>query len=130
MESGYLVEMSFGDHPRRPKGTPKTGGRVKGTRNKRTVALQMQLIAAGTSDQETPPFKFLSDVMNDEGNELSVRVDAAKALMPYTNFRKGLVDTAGRDVPLTVQILRFSDPEPSGRSGKLEPVTIEHNSNS
>jgi hypothetical protein len=38
--------------------------------------------ASEPSDQETPPFKFLSDVMNDEGNELSVRVDAAKALMP------------------------------------------------
>jgi hypothetical protein len=44
-------------------------------------------------------------------------------------FRKGLVDTTGRDVPLTVQILRFSDFEPLGRSGKPEPVTIEHNSN-
>jgi hypothetical protein len=90
----------------------------------------MAFMAAGASDQETPPFKFLSAVMNDEGNELSVRVDAAKALMPYTNFRKGLVDTAGRDVPLTVQILRFSDLEPLGRSDKPEPVTIEHNSNS
>jgi hypothetical protein len=64
--------------------------------------------------------------MNNESNELSVRVDAAKALLPYTNFRKGLVDTTGRDVPLTVQILRFSDLEPLG---KIEPVTIEHNSN-
>jgi hypothetical protein len=89
----------------------------------------MELVAAGASDQATPPFKFLSDVMNNEGNELSVRVDAAKALLPYTNFRKGLVDTTGRDVPLTVQILRFSDFEPLGRSGKPEPVTIEHNSN-
>ena len=120
--------MAFGPHPRRPKGTPKTGGRVKGTVNKKTLARRMAFTVAGAFDQATPPFKFLSDVMNDEGNELSVRVDAAKALMPYTNFRKGLVDTAGRDVPITVQILRFSDLDPSGRSGKLDPVVIEHNS--
>ena len=61
--------------------------------------------------------------MNNEGNELSVRVDAAKALMPYTNFRKGAVDQAGNNVPITVQILKFSDIEPLG---KPEPVTIEH----
>jgi hypothetical protein len=76
----------------------------------------------------TPPFEFLSAVMRNEGNELSVRVDAAKALLPYTNFRKGLVDTTGRDVPLTVQILRFSDLEPLDRSDKPAPVMIEHSS--
>jgi hypothetical protein len=40
-----------------------------------------------------------------------------------------MVDQAGHDVPLTVQILRFSDFEPLGGSDKPEPVTIEHNSN-
>jgi hypothetical protein len=126
IKSGYLVEMGF-DHPRRPKGTPKTGGRRKGTVNKRTLALRAELVAAGASpDQETPPFKFLSDVMNNEGNELSVRVDAARALIPYTNFRKGMVDQAGRDQPITVQVIRFGD-----MTSKPEPVTtIEHDSNS
>jgi hypothetical protein len=64
--------------------------------------------------------------MTNENNGLPVRIDAAKALLPYTNFRKGLIDTSGRDVPLTVQVLRFSDLEPLGRPGKIEPVTIEH----
>jgi hypothetical protein len=108
----------------------RRGGRPKGGLNKRTIALRAGLEAAGApTDQATPPFQFLSDVMNNEGNELSVRVDAAKALMPYTNFRKGMVDQAGHDVPLTVQILRFSDLEPLGRSDKPEPVVIEHDSN-
>ena len=53
--------------------------------------------------------------MNDEGNELSIRADAAKALLPYTNFRKGLVDTSGRDIPVMVQVVRFSD------GAQLEP---------
>jgi hypothetical protein len=121
---------SSADHPRRPKGLPKTGGRKRGVQNKRTLGLRMGLVAAGAPPElMTPPFEFLSAVMRNEGNELSVRIDAAKALLPYTNFRKGLVDTSGRDVPLTVQVLRFSDLEPLGRPGKPEPVTIEHNSN-
>jgi hypothetical protein len=50
--------------------------------------------------------------------------DASKALLPYTNFRKGIVDTTGRDVPLTVQVIRFGD-----MTSKPEPVMIEHDSN-
>jgi hypothetical protein len=107
----------------------RRGGRKRGTPNKRTVALRAGLVAAGAApDLATPPFKFLSDVMANENNELPVRIDAAKALLPYTNFRKGLVDTSGHDLPVTVQILRFADAagelEPLGRSGKSE--LIEH----
>jgi hypothetical protein len=72
------------------------------------------------------PLEFLINVMEDQSLPLATRVDAAKAAAPYVHFRKGLIDTNGRDVPLTVQILRFSDLEPLGRSGKLEPLTIEH----
>jgi hypothetical protein len=75
------------------------------------------------------PLEFLLNVMEDESHPIATRVDAAKAAAPYVHFRKGLIDTAGRDVPLTVQVLRFSDLEPLGRPGKIEPVTIEHDSN-
>ena len=78
--------------------------------NKRTLGLRAGLVAAGAPPElMTPPFEFLSAVMSNEGNELSVRIDAAKALLPYTNFRKGLVDTSGRDIPLVVQIVQFAD---------------------
>ena len=90
----------------------RLGGRQKGSLNKKTLALRAELIAAGASDLATPPVRFLSAVMTNEANELPVRVDAAKALLPYTNFRKGLVDTSGRDIPITIQIVRFSDGEP------------------
>jgi hypothetical protein len=77
------------------------------------------------------PLDFLLDVMVDEGQPMATRVDAAKAAAPYVHFRKGLVDTSGRDIPLTVQIIRFSDivdePETLARPAKPEPVTIEHN---
>jgi hypothetical protein len=76
------------------------------------------------------PLDFLLDVMADESQTMATRVDAAKAAAPYVHFRKGLVDTSGRDVPLTVQILRFSDVasdlEALDQSAKPEPVTIEH----
>jgi hypothetical protein len=128
--------MSFVDHPRRPKGTPKTGGRQKGMPNKRTLALRMGLIAAGAPpDLATPPeeavkpprqqpLEFLLNVMEDESHPIATRVDAAKAAAPYVHFRKGLIDTNGRDVPLTVQVIRFGD-----MTSKPEPVMIEHDSN-
>src|SRR5262250_115867 len=127
---------SVADHPRRPKGLSKTGGRQKGTPNKRTLGLRMGLAAAGAPLElaEKPPrqlpLDFLLEVMGDESQSIATRLDAAKAAAPYVHFRKGLVDTSGRDVPITVQILRFSDVatdlEAPDRSGKPEPVTIEH----
>jgi hypothetical protein len=91
----------------------------------------MGLAAADApSELATPPFKFLLAVLNNEGNELPVRIDAAKALLPYTNFRKGLVDTSGRDVPVTVTIVKFNDIadeyEMRDRLVEPAPVTIEH----
>lgn len=75
------------------------------------------------------PLDFLLEVMGDKGQPIAIRVDAAKAAAPYVHFRKGLVDTSGRDVPLTVNIIRFSDvanePETLARP-EPEPMTIEH----
>jgi hypothetical protein len=77
------------------------------------------------------PLDFLLDVMADESQPMATRVEAAKAAAPYVHFRKGLVDTSGRDVPLTVNIIRFSDiadePETLARPAKTATVTIEHN---
>jgi hypothetical protein len=76
------------------------------------------------------PLDFLLDVMADESQPIATRVDAAKAAAPYVHFRKGLVDTTGRDVPITVQVLRFSDVaselKPPDRTATPEQVTIEH----
>src|SRR5215472_10077595 len=131
---------SSAEHPRRPKGTPKTGGRQKGTPNKRTLGLRMGLVAAGAPLElaEKPlrqqPLDFLLDVMADESQPITTRVDAAKAAAPFVHFRKGLVDTSGRDVPITVQVVRFSDVagelETRDRLTEPEPVTIEHDPSS
>jgi len=121
------------------KGSPpgvRLGGRQKGTPNKRTLALRLGVVDAGAplaladKPPRQLPLDFLLDVMADESHPLATRVDAAKAAAPYIHFRKGLVDTSGRDVPLTVQIIRFTDladePEALDRPAKPEPVTIEH----
>jgi hypothetical protein len=117
-------------------GAPKTGGRQKGTLNKRTLALRIGVVDAGASPELTEkpprqlPLDFLLDVMADESQPMATRVDAAKAAAPYVHFRKGLVDTSGRDVPLTVNIIRFSDivdePETLARPARPAPVTIEN----
>ena len=76
------------------------------------------------------PLDFLLGVMADESQPIATRVDAAKAAATYMHFRKGLVDTSGRDVPLTVNIIRFSEMEAPDRSAEPQPVTIEHDPSS
>jgi hypothetical protein len=127
---------SAADHPRRPKGLPKTGGRQRGTPNRRTLGLRIGLVAAGAPlelAEKTPrqlPLDFLLEVMADENQPIATRVDAAKAAAPYVHFRKGLVDTTGRDVPLTVQVIRFTEMagklEAPDREADPKPLTIEH----
>jgi hypothetical protein len=92
----------------------------------------MGLVSAGAPSElaDKPlrqlPLDFLLEVMTNESHPIATRVDAAKAAAPYVHFRKGLVDTSGRDVPLVVQVLRFADVEGELQTAEPEPVTIEH----
>ncbi len=60
----------------------KTGGRTKGTANKRTRKIADQAAASGLT-----PLEYLLTVMRDEAQEQSVRLDAAKAAAPYIHPR-------------------------------------------
>lgn len=114
----------------------RLGGRQKGTPNKSTLALRMGVVNAGAPlelAKKPPrqlPLDFLLEVMADENQPIATRVDAAKAAAPYVHFRKGLVDTSGRDVPLTVSIVKFCDVagelETLDRLSESERKTIEH----
>jgi hypothetical protein len=73
------------------------------------------------------PLDFLLEVMADESHPIATRVDAAAKAAPYVHFRKGLIDTSGRDVPIVVQVLRFADAEGELETlAEPEPITIEH----
>ena len=62
---------------------PKTGGRKKGTPNKRTVKRQ-QLLATITASG-TDPISFFSDLLQNEAATLDLRFQAAKELAPYVH---------------------------------------------
>jgi hypothetical protein len=100
-------------HPGRPRGLPKSGGRKRGTPNKRSIGLRLGLLETGASPEEAMkrPLQFLLAVVADESQPIGTRIAAATSALPYTNHRLGLVDTTGRDVPLMVQVVRFSDGE-------------------
>ena len=121
--------MASVDHARRPKGTPKTGGRRPGSLNKRTIALRMELIDAGASPElaikspQQQPLTFLLNAMNNDELPIATRIDAAKAAAPYLHHRPGLVDSTGRDQQLNITVLRFSDLEPLDR---LAEKVVEH----
>ena len=71
----------------RPKGIAKTGGRQKGTLNKRTAATLEAIAASGTT-----PLQYLIAVMRDETNDPAVRLDAAKAAAPYCHAKLANVE--------------------------------------
>jgi hypothetical protein len=55
----------------------KTGGRKKGTRNRRTIA-QREIIASGMS-----PLEFLCSVYRDPKQSMARRIESAKCAAPY-----------------------------------------------
>ena len=72
-----MSSADIGAGPRRPK----TGGRKKGTPNKRTVERQQLLATVKASG--TDPISFFSDLLHNEAAPLDLRFQAAKELAPY-----------------------------------------------
>lgn len=58
----------------------KFGGRKKGVLNKANQRLVDMAKSKGKD-----PVEFMLDVMNDESQPLNIRLDASKAVAPYTN---------------------------------------------
>jgi hypothetical protein len=78
----------------KPKGSPKTGGRMKGSKNKRTKELLEKAKAGGQSAIE-----FMLEVMRDTKNDTEMRLDAAKAVAPYLHAKRAPEDRGGNTVP-------------------------------
>lgn len=77
----------------RPKGTPKTGGRKKGSVNTKT-----KQIAKIISESGVTPLEYMLNVMNNELTDPpALRFEAAKAAAPYCHARLSAVEVTGKD---------------------------------
>jgi hypothetical protein len=66
----------------RPKGLPKTGGRQRGTPNKKDVIMRERIAAARMT-----PLEFMLSVMDNDNQPMNLRADMAKAAAPYVHAR-------------------------------------------
>lgn len=66
----------------RPKGTPKTGGRHRGTKNKKTREQVAKVTASGLT-----PLEYMLQVMRNEELPRDERMDAAYKSAPYVHPR-------------------------------------------
>jgi hypothetical protein len=76
----------------------KTGGRKKGSRNKKTI-----FRAEAAQKLGLTPLEFLLLVMGDEDRDLAVRLDAAKSAAPYVHAR--LQSTTVQSGPVKIEIV-------------------------
>jgi hypothetical protein len=70
---------------------PKTGGRQKGTPNRRTAELQREVAKTGLT-----PLNYMLKVMRDDDAETDVRLDAAKSAAPYVHPKLASVEVGNR----------------------------------
>ena len=83
-------------------------GRPKGSKNKKTVGMVI------AQREGISPLEFLLSVMDDEDNDLNVRMDAAKSASPYCHARLSSVDFQGEIEQTITQITRkIVKPKPS-----------------
>ena len=81
----------------------KTGGRIKGTRNKRTAATVGNAEASGLM-----PLDYMLSVLRDDQADDARRAWAAREAAPYVHAKLTTVDVGNKGgVPLVVNLLNF-----------------------
>ena len=70
----------------RPKGLPKTGGRRKGSINKKT-----RTIADHARQEGLTPLEYLCGIVRDEKQPQAVRMQAAEKALPYMHPRLEMI---------------------------------------
>ena len=92
--------------PAKAHGGARPGsGRKPGTANRRTREIADKAIKGGLT-----PLEYMLQVVRDEKEDRSVRLDAAKGAAPYIHPKLCNVEANVKgDVGLTVQIVRFDD---------------------
>jgi hypothetical protein len=88
----------------------KTGGRQKGTPNKKTVERDRILRERGMTS-----LSYLQSVYCDKSKDVHLRVEAAKAALPYEHSRKptDLKLGSGDGSPFVVEVVNFEPPPSS-----------------
>lgn len=82
----------------------RRGGRAKGTKNKRTAAVEAAIAASGLT-----PLEYMLSVLNNAENSLAVRMDAAKGAAPYVHAKLSSIDVGGKEgKPIQVEIVDFA----------------------
>ena len=83
----------------RKKGTPKTGGRKRGTPNHRTQESVEKAEMGGIM-----PLDYMLMVMRDETKDPLLRADMAKSAAPYLHARRAPESKDGKPAGVTVII--------------------------
>jgi hypothetical protein len=76
----------------RPKGTPKTGGRKKGSPNQRTRELTARIEASGMT-----PLDFMIAVMRSPEAPLALRCEMARQAAPFVHAKLATIAHTGAD---------------------------------
>jgi len=83
----------------RPKGLPKTGGKKKGSKHKKTLEIEFRSRAQGIM-----PLDYMLQVMRDEKADPVRRDDMARSAAPYLHARRAPEDKQGKTVPPMVYV--------------------------
>lgn len=98
----------------RPKGLPKTGGRVLGTPNKATDALARKL-----AKLECDPIEGLARIALDPATETALKVRCFAELAQYVYPKRKAVDlVSAEDSDLTVRVRMIGSTADSGTSSR------------
>jgi len=82
----------------------KHGGRAKGTKNKRTVALEEKLEALGCD-----PFEDLVTIAQDATTPLELKVNILKDLLQYVAPKRKAIEVSGGDQPVQIEVVTGID---------------------
>lgn len=97
----------------------KTGGRQKGSRNKRTEAQAVAIETSGLT-----PLDYMLTVLRDPKAEDDLRMEAARSAAPYVHPKLANIEVSGKDGgPLEVKVVQFSHhPQPLDSKKLSTPV--------
>jgi hypothetical protein len=108
-----------------PKGHTRYGRRVKGTRNRATQRVRDEIAASGLN-----PVDYMLSVVRNKKLDMATRLDAAKAVAPYTNPRLAVIDSTVR-TEVNVTALTEEERRERARQAILEafaerpPIVVE-----